>query len=118
MSKRRSDISKLVTASRDIWRQSVIYHEKKKELKHKEKRFTFICERCKKDVEVIRIDHIDPIGKQPDKLVEFGVWFEKLFCEKESLQGLCNSCHYEKTKEENQKRKEERKKIRQRIKNN
>jgi 5-methylcytosine-specific restriction endonuclease McrA len=52
------------------------------------------------EAEVIKIDHINPIGKQPDDLIEFGEWLRRLFCAISNLQGLCNKCHLIKSKEE------------------
>lgn len=98
MAKRRSDIAKLVSKSREVWRQSQVYQQVKKE--HKSRPGWFKCASCHKEREVIKIDHIKAIGKQPTNMLEFGPWLEKLFCSKENLQGLCNDCHKIKTKED------------------
>ena len=98
--KRRSDIAKLVSKSREVWRQSTSYQTTKKNCRVLGKSGWFKCQICSNEVEVIRIDHIKPIGKQPDKLEEFGEWLPKLFCEESNLQGLCNACHKQKSKEE------------------
>lgn len=101
MKKRRSDIQKLVTRAREIWRQSEYYQEVKRLHRDPARKGFYICAYCKGSREVIRIDHIDGIGKQPDSLLEFGAWLEKLFFN--AQQGLCQDCHSEKTKEENKK---------------
>lgn len=100
MTKRRSDIAKLVSHSREVWRQSVNYQETKKCLRCPGRPGWFACENCGINAEVIRIDHIKPIGKQPTLLSDFGWWLPKLFCHPDNLQGLCNLCHKKKTKEE------------------
>jgi len=99
--KRRSDIAKLVSKSREIWRQSQNYQSVKKVCKIVGKSGWFKCQTCHSEVEVIKIDHIKPIGEQPVVMHNFGEWLEKLFCEPLNLQGLCTRCHSIKTKEEN-----------------
>lgn len=98
MKKRRSDIQKLVSASRDVWRQSEIYGEVKKESKDPSRSGWFICRSCQTSREVIKIDHIKGIGRQPDGLADFGSWLPALFCFKANLQPLCADCHSAKTK--------------------
>ena len=100
MTKRRSDIAKLISDARNRWRQSQPYQEAKKKCKIVELTGWFRCANCANSVEVIRIDHIEPIGKQPFNYDGFGTWLNKLFCAVTNLQGLCNSCHRIKTKEE------------------
>lgn len=95
-SKRRSDIAKLVSAARDIWRFSEAYQEVKKEAQNPGRKGWFLCKKCGQSREVIRIDHIDPIGTQPDALVQFGGWLLRLFCSKDNLQPLCMDCYREK----------------------
>lgn len=101
--KRRSDIAKIVSAARDVWRQSENYQFIKKQSKVPDKPGWFQCFKCNSHVEVIKIDHIEPIGKQPDNLTEFGPWLKKLFCDVFNLQPICNACHKLKTKEERKK---------------
>ncbi len=103
-SKRRSDIAKLVTRSREVWRMSVVCQEVKK--KSKGNPGWYQCKSCGQSREVIRIDHINPIGKQPDTMLEFGPWLEKLFCGPENLQPLCQDCHREKSKGDKKRLKE------------
>lgn len=100
MQKRRSDIAKLVSHSREVWRQSLNYQEAKRRCRIAGKPGWFDCQLCDNEVEVIRIDHIQPIGKQPVEIIQFGGWLDKLFCDASNLQGLCNACHKQKTKEE------------------
>jgi 5-methylcytosine-specific restriction endonuclease McrA len=100
LKKRRSDIAKLVSASRDIWRQSENYQYAKKMSKSAFKKGWFNCSKCLSDREVIKIDHIEPIGKQPIIFEEFGDWLAKLFCGVRNLKGLCKDCHDAKTKQE------------------
>ena len=100
MAKRRSDLAKLVSKSREVWRQSENYQFIKKESKSPEKKGWFICGLCGSTREVIKIDHVKPIGKQPDEMKEFGAWLEKLFCPVTNLMGVCADCHKKKTHEE------------------
>lgn len=98
--KRRSDIAKLVSHCRIVWRQSVYYQQAKKITKIEDKSGWFRCQRCERETEKIQIDHVQPIGHQPDNLVEFGRWLHLLFCDTSNLQGLCTECHKKKTKED------------------
>lgn len=100
MKKRRSDIAKLVTAARDIWRHSQVYSDVKRESRDPNRTGFYICKKCKGSREVIKIDHIKPIGKQPDYWEEFGIWLGKLNCLPLNLQPLCADCHKEKTKKD------------------
>lgn len=107
--KRRSDIQKLVTAARDIWRQSENYQTAKKLCRNETKSGWFTCSSCKSIREVIQIDHVIPIGKQPELFSEFGFWLDRLF--NFPQKGICKDCHKAKTKEENKKRAEEKKRL-------
>lgn len=98
--KRRSDIAKLVSAARNVWRQSENYQIVKKRCKDPNNTGWFICEKCKEKREVIKIDHVEPVGKQPDSLLEFGKWLGRLFCDLSNLNGLCSDCHKSKSKQE------------------
>jgi hypothetical protein len=102
--KRRSDIAKMVTAARDVWRQSETYQAVKKACKSKLRAGWFDCTRCLQLREVIRIDHIAAIGKQPTNWREFGPWLERLNCGDFNLQGICTDCHKVKTKHDKEKR--------------
>lgn len=100
---RRSDIAKLVSKAREVWRQSQNYQAAKKacrEINRPDYKGWFRCAMCQAFREVIKVDHIDPIGKQPETMGQFGEWLERLFCPITNLQGLCNDCHREKTREE------------------
>lgn len=103
-SKRRSDIAKLVTRSREVWRMSEVCLLIKKQAKVGPGWYK--CKSCGQSREVIRIDHIKAIGKQPDTMLEFGPWLEKLFCGQENLQPLCQDCHREKSKDDKKRLKE------------
>lgn len=103
--KRRSDIAKLVSKSREVWRQSETYQAIKKSAKSPVKPGWFICLKCFETREVIKIDHKIPIGKQPDSMKEFGDWLERLFCGADNLQPICADCHKKKTKEDNKRTK-------------
>lgn len=98
--KRRSDIQKMVTRAREIWRGSVKYYEAKKACKDPERTGWYICSlpECGESREVIQIDHIEAIGKQPDTWEEFGPWLERLF--NLPQRGICKDCHKLKGKED------------------
>ena len=98
--KRRSDIAKLVSKAREVWRQSENYQFIKRDSKSDIKKGWFICGLCGSTREVIKIDHVNPIGKQPRSMVDFGAWLEKLFCSVSNLSAICADCHRKKTKEE------------------
>lgn len=101
--KRRSDIAKLVSLARKVWTQSENYQTIKKESRSSLKIGWHNCAGCKDLREVIRIDHIKPVGKQPADLHGFGAWLTALFCPIENLQALCQDCHRRKTKDDNKK---------------
>jgi 5-methylcytosine-specific restriction endonuclease McrA len=68
------------------------------------------CTACSKIVgaKEIKIDHIEPVVP----VTGFTNWDDligRLFCEESGLQAICKSCHDNKTKEENEKRKRWRK---------
>lgn len=101
MAKRRSDIRKFINASRNIWRQSESYQKVKKLAKDPNRRGWFICGNCHQSREVIRIDHFEPIGKEPDSLDDtklLAEWIYRLM--NNSQWGLCQDCHKAKSKEE------------------
>jgi hypothetical protein len=52
------------------------------------------CEKCKKRVPRIHVDHIKPVG-----LLDEG-YFKRLYCPSTKLQALCLPCHKIKTKRE------------------
>lgn len=101
MKKRRSDIAKLVSSSRDIWRQSTKYQDAKRACRDPLRSGWFLCSLCGASRELIQIDHIEPVGRQPDHLGEFGPWLERLF--NLPQRGICKDCHKVKTKEDKRK---------------
>ena len=106
--KRRSDIRKLISAARDISRQSLVSTEVKRRCRITDKNDVhfgwYVCVKCQEHHEIIKDDHIVPIGKEPETFLEFGPWLEKLFCLISNRQGLCARCHKEKSKRENAER--------------
>ncbi len=98
MKKRRTDIAKLVSAARNVWRFSANYNEVKKLAKKKSGWYQ--CCKCKRLTEKPKVDHIDAIGRQPISMFEFGTWLERLFAPVEATQVLCSECHKVKTKED------------------
>lgn len=73
--------------------------------KNKRQKWEYKCAKCKQYFKSneVSVDHIVPAGalKSYEDLPGF---VERLFCEKEGLQVLCNPCHNEKTKQERQKK--------------
>ena len=99
--KRRSDVAKLVSASRNVWRFSQNYHAARKQAQVKSGWYK--CVHCKRSTEKPKVDHIDALGRQPISMFEFGTWLEHLFCPSELLQILCTECHNKKTKQDRKK---------------
>lgn len=71
---------------------------------HKETKQQSICDVCKKKVEFVEVDHIEPVGSRPREFKDMGAWLERLFFL--PVHGLCKQHHLEKTKAERKKRKE------------
>jgi len=71
---------------------------------NKRQKFEYQCNICKEwfSGKNITVDHIEPAGilRQASDLPDF---VEKLFCEVDGLQVLCNPCHDAKTKEDKEK---------------
>jgi len=91
------EITKISSAVRQVW-----YRCKARQITVK--RCTLpdgflMCEMCGEVTPKIKIDHIVPVGSLRDGFME------RLFCPSSGLQGLCNTCHKKKTKEENAARK-------------
>ena len=61
----------------------------------------FICSIClsKHLLKDCKVDHINPIGQYFDFDHTTG-FIERLWCTFDNLQGLCDSCHKDKTKQE------------------
>lgn len=68
---------------------------------NKRQKFEYQCNKCKKwfPDKQINIDHITPAGEL-NKADDLPGFVERLFCEVEGLQCLCQNCHNEKTKQE------------------
>lgn len=92
---------RLVSALRKLWLMS---HEPRNELlAEKERRMVnpntgrlkkhWPCAKCKEWFMEIKVDHIEPVGKQPSSFLEFGAWLDRLNCGRENLQLLCGPCH-------------------------
>ncbi len=89
--------SYLVSAARRVWR----WCPEKREAATKcavgsARRKCTSCEKVfpKKQV---HIDHIEPVGKQPREWDEYPNFYRRLFCPPTNLQGLCITCHAQKT---------------------
>lgn len=95
---------KLSSAIRQVWQRSKQWRIVKARCVG-EKGYSF-CEKCKLQAPKIFVDHIEPIGA-----MEEPGYFERLMISSEGLQGLCKECHAPKTKKDNAKTKETKKKI-------
>ena len=71
----------------------------------------YLCAGCHREVEAsikvdgrriknIHVDHINPIVDPSVGFVSWDVLIERMFCEADNLQALCNECHTTKTNEE------------------
>jgi 5-methylcytosine-specific restriction endonuclease McrA len=67
----------------------------------KRQKFEYQCNRCKKwyPEKKINVDHIVPAGTLTCAN-DLPAFVERLFCEQENLQVLCETCHNEKTQKE------------------
>lgn len=65
----------------------------------KRQKFEYQCNNCKKwfPEKKINVDHINPAGSL-NCADDLGPFVERLFCEIDNLQVLCESCHDVKTK--------------------
>lgn len=52
------------------------------------------CEQCKEIVPAVKIDHIEKVGDVDEGFIK------RLFVPSAKMQGLCKTCHDEKTKQE------------------
>ncbi len=66
---------------------------------NKRQKFEYLCNDCKKwyPEKKINVDHMVPAGSL-NCAADLPGFVERLFCEKEHLQVLCESCHDHKTK--------------------
>lgn len=66
---------------------------------NKRQKFEYQCAMCEKwfQEKKINVDHIVPAGSL-NCAADLPGFVERLFCEKDNLQVLCESCHDEKTK--------------------
>jgi hypothetical protein len=86
------DIAKIRTAIRKVWHWSV---PRKLCMKRATRPDGFSqCEKCKKKVPKVFIDHKIAVG-----LVDGG-FIDRLFCPSKGLQALCKTCHGAKTRDE------------------
>ena len=74
---------------------------------NKRRKVSYICNMCKGefDAKSVSVDHIIPIGSL-QSFSDLPGFVERLFCEEDSLQVLCKSCHDEKSKLDNIKTRE------------
>jgi hypothetical protein len=81
--------------------------EAKKRAKVPNKPGWYRCENCSQDREKIEIDHRIPCIRPVDGFTSWDAYINARFVENvEQLQALCHECHKEKSKNENQIRRE------------
>ena len=85
--------AKIHAAVRQVWHRSTARRLTIKRCTDKEG-YVF-CEKCKKRVPKIFIDHVVPVGE-----VGGSHYIQKMFVSSEGLQGWCHDCHSPKTKAE------------------
>lgn len=68
---------------------------------NKRQKFEYQCNQCKNwfPEKQINVDHIEPAGSL-NCAADLPGFVERLFCEQDNLQVLCESCHDVKTKKE------------------
>lgn len=98
--------SKIMSALRRIW----LYSPQRKEAKNRNKTHDgfFRCDKCKHLVEEVAIDH-EPSVVPLNGFDSYQGVIERMFCDSDKLQVLCNPCHSAKTAFEANSRKENRK---------
>ena len=87
-----NDIKRIRSAIRQVWHWC--YPKKLCVQRCTRKNGFQYCEKCKKKVPKIFVDHITQVGD-----VDAG-FIARLFCPSSGLQGLCKSCHQSKTNDE------------------
>lgn len=81
--------------------------EAKKRAKHLIKKGWYVCDMCKGERERIEIDHKIPCVKPAEGFTTWDAYITSRFVETaDALQALCHECHKEKSKKENQLRRE------------
>ena len=60
------------------------------------------CAKCKKSYpnKEVNVDHIEPVVCPKEGFQDWDVFIKRLYCTKENLQVLCNTCHDKKTAKE------------------
>lgn len=92
------DLKRIHKAIRQVWCWSHPWRLAKKRAMHKDG-FPR-CEKCKKKVPKVSVDHIQPVGE-----VGGPEYIQRLFVPSDLLQCLCKKCHDVKTREERSKTK-------------
>jgi 5-methylcytosine-specific restriction endonuclease McrA len=70
---------------------------------NKRQKYEYQCKKCKKwhPEKNINVDHIIPAGSL-NTAQDLPTFVERLFCEQDNLQVLCETCHNKKTLKEKQ----------------
>lgn len=72
------------------------------------KRGVYKCDGCQEEFKAneIQIDHVKPVIDPVKGFVDIGTYIKRLFCSVDGFQILCKSCHKNKSKEEDEIRKQ------------
>lgn len=97
--------SKLTSALRKVWYYSPVRREVVKRCKVDSS--TSRCEKCRRLVDKVQIDHIVPVAILTGWDNDWSGYINRLFCDVTGLQGLCEACHTKITKQQNIIRKNE-----------
>lgn len=64
------------------------------------------CAKCKGNypAKKINVDHIEPVVDPKKGFIDWNTFISRLYCKKENLQVLCNTCHTKKTQQERKQR--------------
>lgn len=86
------EIAKIRSAVRQVWHRSMARRLAVKKCTNSSGFFE--CEKCGSVVPGIKIDHIVPVGSLDTGFIQ------RLFCPSSELQGLCKTCHDNKSRHE------------------
>jgi formylmethanofuran dehydrogenase subunit E len=81
----------IFAAARKTWRWAPARKEILKEAKFGE---FYRCNVCRKYVDSVAVDHINPVVDPATGFTTWDNYFERLYCSKDNLQAICDKCHF------------------------
>ena len=111
MKKPRSLKSMLLSAIGRVWMFWPARLEVKRRCKVPNKTGWWKCEKCGQEREKLEVDHIQPVILPETGFTTWDMYIASKFVEADKLSGVCHDCHQKKSKEENKKRREAKKKL-------